>query len=30
VSGSKGPEDLYDKLVIPLNLTRPGTAEVSS
>lgn len=24
------PEDLYDKVVIPLNLTRPGTADVSS
>jgi hypothetical protein len=24
------PEDLYDNVVIPLNLTRPGTADVSS
>jgi hypothetical protein len=24
------PEDLYDKVVIPLNLTRPGTADVYS
>jgi fumarate hydratase, class II len=23
-------EDLYDKIVIPLNLTRPGTADVLS
>jgi fumarate hydratase class II len=23
-------EDLYDKVVIPLNLTRPGTADVPS
>ena len=24
------PEDLYDRVVIPLDLTRPGTADVSS
>jgi hypothetical protein len=23
-------EELYDKVVIPLNLTRPGTADVPS